>query len=254
MNKLIVAMLCFFGMFLGLTGMLGCVQNDYEYARLACKKQRDVDFRDFDRFSKLFLSNECTRPGSLSVFSYLADLSYGAHYLPGPVCDRNGTNLLVNQGMESAVCNIEAEERHVIEKRRKVLDGCFNKFIKENPLQCYYWANSHTDALSSNMISSIFANTSTNCPYYREYSLILLNLYGANETNLEFGDMGSSTCNEIPFDAMYSMWKTNSEYVIQYNADGVQISVVDEEPYFRYTKMAPPIILVISNRLSECRK
>lgn len=254
MNKLIFAMLLFCGTLFCLTGIPGCAENDYEYARLACKKQRKADFRDFERFSKLFLSGECSSPGTLSLFSYLADLSYGARYLPGTPCSRAGQPLLVNQEKEPIVAGIESEEHLVIEKRREVLDLCFAKFIKENPLQCYFWASVHSKELSSNMVSSIFDSINSNRPYRREYYQILLNLYGSCEADVGIGGNGSATYDEVLFDAMYSMWKTNSDYVIQYNDEGLRISVADEEPYFRYAKMTPPLIFVVSNLIQRTIK
>ena len=243
--------------FVGICGILlvGCHKNPrddiYREAILENWRLSERDNSAFEHYSSYFLSDAPVTDGHFCIFSRLADLTYvSVTFQSGPVCNNHGDDLwhFPDREMEGDV--LFDKLKPILEKRQKTLNQCYEKYLAQHPISCFYWSFYHKKYLSESMFDAVFRHVSARHLRYNDFARhILLDLYDAGLTANSLADLDSGATNAIPFEAMYDFWRTNRVYVLSYRDDPFTIVEADDEKRFKDVKMPSPMSLV----LASCR-
>ena len=233
--------------------LVGCRKESgsdiYREAFLENLRLSERDNRAFEHYSLYFLSDAPVTDGHFCIFSRLADLTYvSATFQSGPVCNNHGDDLwhFPDREMEGDV--LFDKLKPILEKRQKTLNQCYEKYLAQHPISCFYWSFYHKKYLSESMLDAVFRHVAARHLRYNDFAHhILLDLYDAGLTANSLADLDSGCTNAIPFDAMYDFWRTNREYVLSYRDDPFMIVEAEDDNRFKDVKMPSPMSLIIAS-------
>lgn len=230
--------------------LVGCREQNadiFHDALLDNLRLSECDNRKFEHYATYFLSDAPMTDGHVCILSQLADLAYGGKFATGPVCDEQGNDLFHFAERESESDEFLNEAEQVLERRKGILDNCYNRLLEEHPDAGYSWTLLHKQYLSEAMLDTIFRHVVARRNHSDGLARhVLLDLFGVvDSSESTFSDLDSKATNAIPFVAMYDFWRTNKEYVLSYRLDPFMIvETEDEAEPFKNKKMTSPIQLI----------